>query len=100
MPLVAAERSNFQQRKRSGDSVAYVAVPPWQRRPRSPTNYTFGSEANGNTTLCRRTSGEVVLYAHDHAFHHVEVPGYPDYTFIALLGRDTYKEWGNTISLQ
>jgi hypothetical protein len=47
--------------------------------------YPIAVEANGNTTFCHRLSGEVVLFAPDHAFDHVELfPGCPAYTLYRL----------------
>jgi hypothetical protein len=63
--------------------------------------YSIAREANGNTTLCHRTSGEVILFATDHAFDHVEVlPGCPDYTLYRFLGAQRFGHWVNAIAGQ
>jgi len=63
--------------------------------------YSIAREANGNTTLCHRTSGEVILFAADHAFDHVEVlPGCPDYTLYRFLGAQRFRDWVNAIARQ
>jgi hypothetical protein len=63
--------------------------------------YTIAYEANGNVTLCHRQSGEVVLYAHDHAFRHVEpYPGCPDYTLYRLPEAPSFSDWVNTVARQ
>jgi hypothetical protein len=92
------------QREASYDS-RLIAHDAWWESLKIPIDltqfYSIAQEANGNTTLCHRVSGEVVLYAHDHAFHHVEVlPGCPDYTFYRFVGAGHFKEWVDTISRQ
>jgi hypothetical protein len=63
--------------------------------------YSIAREANGNTTLCDRATGEVILFAPDHAFDHVEVlPGCPNYTLYRALGARRFREWVNTIAQQ
>ena len=63
--------------------------------------YSIAQEANGNNTFCHRTSGEVILFAHDHAFDYVEVfPGCPDYTLYRFRGAQRFGDWVNTIARQ
>jgi hypothetical protein len=63
--------------------------------------YAIAEEANGNITLCHRLSGEVVLFATDHAFDHVEpFPGCPDYTLYRLPGALSFRDWVNTVARQ
>jgi hypothetical protein len=63
--------------------------------------YSIAREANGNTTLCHRTTGEVLLFATDHAFKHVEVlPGCPEYTLYRFLRVRQFRDWVETIARQ
>lgn len=63
--------------------------------------YSIAREANGNTTLCHRESGEVILVAPDHSFDYVEpLPGCPEYTLYRMAGARTFREWVNTIARQ
>ena|SRR5689334_16705576 len=63
--------------------------------------YSIAREANGNTTLCNRASGETLLFATDHAFDHVEIlPGCPDLTLYRLLGVQGFRDWVDTIARQ
>jgi hypothetical protein len=63
--------------------------------------YAIAVEANGNTTFCDRLSGEVVLFAPDHAFDHVELfPGCPEMTLYRLDGALDFRNWVNTIVRQ
>jgi hypothetical protein len=63
--------------------------------------YSIAREANGNTTLCHRLNGEVILFAPDHAFRHVQrYPGCPEYTLYRIEGAATFREWVNTVARQ
>lgn len=63
--------------------------------------YSIAREFNGNNTLCHRTTGEVLLFATDHAFKHVEVlPGCPEYTLYRLHGARQFPDWIETIARQ
>ena len=63
--------------------------------------YSIAREANGNTTLCHRVTGEVVLFAPDHAFDHVEVyPGCPPYTLYRLPDARHFSAWVETVAGQ
>ena len=63
--------------------------------------YAIAIEANGNTTLCHRLTGEVVLFAPDHAFDHV-VPyrGCPEYTLYNIEGVRDFRSWVNAVATQ
>ena len=63
--------------------------------------YSIAIEANGNTTLCHRVTGEVVLFAPDHAFDHV-VPysGCPEYTLYNIEGVTDFRSWVNAVATQ
>jgi hypothetical protein len=63
--------------------------------------YSIAVEANRNTTLCHRLSGEIVLFAPDHGFDYVEpFPGCPDYTLYRLVGAPRFCDWVNTVARQ
>lgn len=58
-------------------------------------------EANGNSTLCRRTDGTVLMFAHDHSFDHVTpLEGYPLYTLYRIKGAATFREWVERVAEQ
>ena len=63
--------------------------------------YSLAREANGNTTLCNRKTGQVLLFAPDHAFDFV-VPydGCPEYTLYRINGVVTLGDWVDTIARQ
>jgi hypothetical protein len=53
--------------------------------------YVVAVEANGNLTLANRTSGELLMFAPDHAFDRVTpLPGCPRYSLMSL---DTCLTW-------
>jgi hypothetical protein len=63
--------------------------------------YRIAKEANGNSTLCHRLSGEIVLFAPDHAFDHVDpLLGCPDHTLYRLPAAPGLRNWVNTIARQ
>ncbi|HYA42247.1 MAG TPA: hypothetical protein VEF34_13145 [Syntrophobacteraceae bacterium] len=63
--------------------------------------YSIAQEANGNTTLCNRATGRVILFAPDHAFSHiVPVLGCPEYTLYDIKGAETFVTWVNAIADQ
>jgi hypothetical protein len=63
--------------------------------------YPIAIEANGNTTLCHRESGEILLFAPDHSCDHITVlSGCPDYTFYTVDGARVFREWVETIAQQ
>jgi hypothetical protein len=63
--------------------------------------YSIAREANGNTTLCHRVTGEVVLFAPDHDFSHVEIyPGCPPYTLYRLPDAPHFSAWVETVAGQ
>jgi hypothetical protein len=56
--------------------------------------YTIALEANGNLTICRRESGELLMCAGDHSFDHlIPLEGCPDYTFYRIRGAPTFAAW-------
>jgi hypothetical protein len=63
--------------------------------------YSLAREANGNTTLCHRKTGHILLFAPDHAFNFV-VPfdGCPEYTLYRINGVVTLGDWVDTIARQ
>ena len=70
--------------------------------PIVPTDYySIAREANGNTTLCHRLSGQVVLFAPDHSFDFVmPLDGCPDYTLYKIDGIVTIRDWVNAVADQ
>ncbi len=70
--------------------------------PIRPTDYySVAREANGNTTLCHRTTGEVILFAPDHAFDFVTpLDGCPEYTLYKLNGVSTLADWVDAVAMQ
>ncbi len=63
--------------------------------------YSIAREANGNSTLCHRSSGKVVLFAPDHAFDFVSpLEGCPEYTLYRLIGVETFRDWVEAIASQ
>ena len=63
--------------------------------------YAIAIEANGNTTLCHRLTGEAVLFAPDHAFDYVvPYPGSPKYTLYNIEGARDFRSWVNAIATQ
>jgi hypothetical protein len=56
--------------------------------------YTVAVEANGNLTLAHRQSGELLLFAPDHAFEDVTpVPGCPPYSLLTIDGVPDLRSW-------
>lgn len=63
--------------------------------------YSIAEEANGNTTLCHRTTGEVVLFAPDHDFDHiVPEPGCPEQTLYRIPEGRFFSSWVNAVARQ
>jgi hypothetical protein len=63
--------------------------------------YSVSREANGNCTLCHRVTGEVLLFAPDHAFNHVTpLEGCPEYTLYRLQGAPRFEAWVEEVAGQ
>jgi hypothetical protein len=63
--------------------------------------YVIAREANANSTLCHRSTGEVVLFAPDHAFDYVvPYPSCPDYTLYRIAGVKSFRDWVNAVAGQ
>lgn len=63
--------------------------------------YSISREANGNTTICHRRSGEILLFAPDHSFDDVEVlEGCPPYSLYRRRGGRTFVAWVETVAQQ
>jgi hypothetical protein len=63
--------------------------------------YPICWEANGNATLCHRTTGDVLLFAPDHSFDDVTpLEGCPPYTLYRRAGGRTFVEWVETVAHQ
>ncbi len=70
--------------------------------PFDPAEYgVLAEEANGTLTLFHRVSGEVLLFAQDHNFDHVEVlDGCPEYTFYRIPAAPDVTAWVETVAGQ
>lgn len=63
--------------------------------------YSIAREANGNTTLCHRVCGKVLMFAPDHCFDHLtELKGCPQYTLYEINGAATFRDWVNAVAEQ
>lgn len=64
-------------------------------------HYSIAREANGNTTLCHRTSGVVLLFAPDHSFNHVvPLDGCPEYSLYRIPEAPSFTQWVAAIARQ
>jgi len=70
--------------------------------PIQPTEYySIAREANGNTTLCHRIHGDVLLFAPDHSLDFIEpLDGCPEYTLYRIDGIGHFRDWVETIARQ
>ncbi|MGC4942185.1 hypothetical protein [Kribbella sp. DT2] len=70
--------------------------------PIDPAEYgVLAEEANRNLTLFHRASGEVLLFAQDHAFGYVEtLDGCPEYTFHRIPSAPDVTAWVETVAGQ
>ena len=63
--------------------------------------YCIAREANGNSTLCHRNTGEVLLFAPDHCFDHVEpLEGCPEYSLYRIREVKTFTDWVEKVAAQ
>jgi hypothetical protein len=63
--------------------------------------YSIAAEASFEITLCHRTTGEVILFAHDSVYDFAEVyPGCPELTLYRLIGAPTFRDYVETIARQ
>jgi hypothetical protein len=63
--------------------------------------YSMAREANGNTTLCHRLTGAVLLFAPDHSFDHiVPLEGCPEYSLYRIPTALTFEAWVAAIASQ
>jgi hypothetical protein len=63
--------------------------------------YSIAEEANGNTTLCHRLTGEVMLFAPDHNFEHiVPLPKCPEYSLYRIPGATSFSSWVASVANQ
>lgn len=63
--------------------------------------YSIADECNGNTTLCHRRTGEVLLFATDHSFDHI-VPfeGCDAFSLYRIPEAATFRAWVERIADQ
>ena len=63
--------------------------------------HSIAREANGNTTFCHRTTGNVILFAPDHSFDFVTpFDGCPEYTLYTIDGIAVFRDWVETVAAQ
>jgi hypothetical protein len=63
--------------------------------------YSIAGEANGNATLCHPDTGEIVMFAHDHDFDHIEVlAGCPELTFYRIRAAPQFRAWVAIVARQ
>jgi hypothetical protein len=63
--------------------------------------YSICREANGNTTLCSRVDGSVLLFAPDHSFDHiVPLEGCPPYSLYRIPAAPDFMGWVDAIATQ
>ncbi|MCW1916033.1 hypothetical protein OJ996_20765 [Luteolibacter sp. GHJ8] len=70
--------------------------------PIQPSDYHgISREANSDMTICHRTTGEVLLLAHDHGYSHAKLlPGCPEGTLYTLDGAPTFTAFVDIIAKQ
>jgi hypothetical protein len=67
----------------------------------SPEYYSICREANGNTTLCHRSTGEVLLFAPDHDFGHVvALSGCPEFSLYVIPSAPDFVAWVEAVADQ
>lgn len=65
------------------------------------SHYSICSEANGNTSLCDRRDGTVLLFAPDHDFDHIEpLEGCPPYSLYRIPSAPDFTTWVEVIARQ
>jgi hypothetical protein len=63
--------------------------------------YSLAIEANRNTTICHKENGNILLFAPDHCFSHIEVyPGSPEYTLYTYKEAHSMREWVENVARQ
>jgi hypothetical protein len=63
--------------------------------------YSIAAEASFEITLCHRTTGEVIFFAHDSVLDYAEVyPGCPELTLYRLIGAPIFRDYVETIARQ
>ena len=62
---------------------------------------SFAYEGNGDLTAYHLRTGRVVMFAHDHAFDHIDVlDGCPPYTFYTIRECPDLHTWIETVAQQ
>ena len=63
--------------------------------------YAIAQESNGNTTICHRNTGEVLLFAPDHSFSYLERYDYcPEFSYYRIANAHTFEEWIEAVADQ
>ena len=67
-----------------------------------PADYlSFAPEANGNCTMYHHITGQVLMFAHDHCFDHIEaLAGCPEYTLYTIKRCPSFRTWVETVAEQ
>lgn len=70
--------------------------------PINPSEYgVLAAEVNGNLTLFHRATSEVLLFAPDHDFEHIDpLPGCPEYTLYRISEAPTVTAWLECLAAQ
>lgn len=63
--------------------------------------YCVLREVNGNTTICHKKTGRIILFAADHSFDHITpMKGCPEYTLYDITGSENFITWVESIAQQ
>jgi len=63
--------------------------------------YCLAREANGNTTLCHRVNGDILMFAPDHSFDHLDrLEGCPEYTLYRIREARSFQAWVERVAAQ
>jgi hypothetical protein len=84
------------------DAISCVWEEEGLELPIDPSDYgMLAAEANGNLTLFHRASSEVLLFAPDHDFDHIEpLPGCPEFTLYRIPEAPTVTTWLECVAVQ
>ncbi len=102
---ICASESGFLPDKEIRDYRQYVGetleAPQCPLLDQLPQYIRFAQEANGNFTAYERKSSEVIMFAPDHCFNHVEsAEKCPDYSFYRIKGSPRFMDWVEVVAAQ
>ena len=64
-------------------------------------HYAICQESNENTTLCHQVTGDVILFAPDHSYSHIEIlDDCPPYSLYRIPAAATFVDWVEEIARQ